>query len=239
MRKMMWSVLIVTLLAMYAEAQSPAWLPWILIIGIIVIIAIGVTETVPISLEKKSNPIINPPPYTVREDAADLHKSLFVADMHADALLWKRDLLVHHNYGHVDIPRMIEGNSAFQVFGVVTKSPRGQNFTKNSSQSSDNITLLAILSAWPPATWRSLFQRALYEARKLQNVEARSRGKFIFVRGKADLEDFLEKRKTDPHYRGGRVSMPGRCACPWKENWNTWMKLYDAGFPHDRPGAFL
>lgn len=227
MRKLMWAVLFVTMLAMYAEAQAPAWLPWILVIGMLMMALLVVTEIVPVSLEKKMNPVINPPPYTVRPDAAELHKNLFVADLHADALMWKRDLLTHHNYGHVDIPRMIEGNSAFQVFGVVTKSPRGQNFSKNTGES-DNITLLAVLSAWPPATWNSLFQRAMYQARKLQNVEIRSRGKFVFVRSKTDLEEFLDKRKTDPTMTAGFPCLEGVHALEGKlEHLDD---LYETGF---------
>lgn len=36
--------------------------------------------------------------------------------------MWKfRDLNTHNGYGHVDVPRLIEGNVALQIFTIVTK----------------------------------------------------------------------------------------------------------------------
>jgi membrane dipeptidase len=48
--------------------------------------------------------------------AQDLQATLDVADMHADSLLWKRDLLERADHGHIDLPRLIEGHYALQVF---------------------------------------------------------------------------------------------------------------------------
>ena len=101
------------------------------------------------------------------EQAKHLHQSLFIADLHADSLLWGRNLTHKSNYGHVDIPRLIEGNIAVQVFSVVTKSPRDLNLIKNSADS-DNVTLLAIAQLWPLKTWFSLYERANYQVQKLQ-----------------------------------------------------------------------
>jgi hypothetical protein len=107
--------------------------------GIIVLIvlfvlgtaAIAVPRIVPMAVEKRYNRVSLPPPYWVREEVEALHKRLFVADLHADPLLWRRNLLKRYDYGHVDIPRLVEGNVALQVFGVVTKAPKGINFERN------------------------------------------------------------------------------------------------------------
>ena len=49
--------------------------------------------------------------------AVKLHRSLeHIADFHADSLLWDRDMLTKRSYGHVDIPRLLEGNIALQGF---------------------------------------------------------------------------------------------------------------------------
>jgi hypothetical protein len=73
-------------------------------------------------------------------------------------------LLERSARGHVDIPRLIEGNVALQAFTVVTKTPRGMNIERNDADT-DNITLLAIASRWPLAAWSSLKERALYQAK--------------------------------------------------------------------------
>ena len=61
-------------------------------------------------------------PPTLPDAATEaLHRSLFIADMHADSLMWpRRNLLEHHDYGHVDLPRLREGNVALQFFTIVT-----------------------------------------------------------------------------------------------------------------------
>ena len=127
----------------------------------LVLAVLTALSILPEKVERKMNRVLQKPPYTVSKETADLHQNLFVVDLHADPLMWKRDLLKRNDYGQVDIPRMVEGNVAFQVFGIVTKSPRGQNFQKNTADAPDNITTLVLLQAWPPRTWNSLFQRAL------------------------------------------------------------------------------
>ena len=97
---------------------------------------------VPNYIANSMNQVINKPPYTVSEKAKQLHEKLFVADLHADSLLWKRDLNQKDTVGQVDIPRMFEGNVALQAFTVVTKSPKGLNI-ENNDDKTDNIFWLA------------------------------------------------------------------------------------------------
>ncbi|MGY2847523.1 hypothetical protein ACVIWU_002598 [Bradyrhizobium sp. USDA 4509] len=92
--------------------------------------------------------------------ATALQASLDVADMHADSLLWKRDLIARSDRGHIDLPRLIEGHYALQVFSSVTKSPKGQNYDANGADT-DTITNLAIIDLQPTRTWFSLLQRSL------------------------------------------------------------------------------
>ena len=56
--------------------------------------------------------------YPANERARALHETLGVVDLHADSLLWGRDLLLRGDRGHVDVPRLIEGNVALQVFAA-------------------------------------------------------------------------------------------------------------------------
>ena len=37
------------------------------------------------------------------------------------------------------------------MFATVTKSPRGQNYEENQTDTADNITLLAMAQRWPGA----------------------------------------------------------------------------------------
>ena len=107
----------------------------------------------PTRIERAQNLTIPHAPYTISTEALELHRSLFVADLHTDSLLWKRDLLQQSDVGHVDLPRLQSGNVALQIFSAVTKSPSGLNNVENTANS-DDITLLAIVQLWPTATWQ-------------------------------------------------------------------------------------
>jgi len=88
---------------------------------------------------------------------------------------------------------------------VVTKTPRNMNIEANTGDT-DNITLLAILQAWPPRTWGSLAERALHQADRLHRFAARSGGGLVVVRTRADLEGVLAAWRGSGRDRG---SAPG------------------------------
>ena len=117
-------------------------------------------------IEKSMNKVREHPPYKISQAAQKKHDGLIIMDWHSDSLLWDRNLLKRSDFGHMDIPRLAEGNVALQMFTVVTKSPKGQNYESNTADS-DRITSLAIAQLWPPATWTSLYERALYQSHRL------------------------------------------------------------------------
>ena len=158
---------------------------------------------------------------------ADLHQRLIVADLHADSLLWDRDLLKENDWGHVDIPRLIKGNIALQGFAVVTKTPRGLNIERNSA-ATDNIRLLSFAQRWPPRTWTSLQQRALYQAQKLHDFATRSKGALVVIKSSADLQAYLVKRRTQSGVTAGWLTIEGAHALEGElANLDS---LYAAGF---------
>jgi membrane dipeptidase len=132
-------------------------------------------------------------PRAVSERARALHGRLLVADLHADSLLWDRDLLERAGRGHVDVPRLVEGNVALQFFTVVTKVPFGSNYESNDGDT-DEITPLVVAERWPLRTWRSLRERALFQSRKLHKAAERSGGRLVIIKTAGDLARYLEQR---------------------------------------------
>jgi microsomal dipeptidase-like Zn-dependent dipeptidase len=159
--------------------------------------------------------------------ALELHRRLFVADLHADTLLWDRDLLRRGTRGHVDLPRLQDGNVALQAFTVVTRTPHGLNIESNDADAFDDTTLLALVQRWPPRTWRSLTERALYQAGRLRDAAGRSRGGLMIVRSRADLQALLEQRRSAPVV-GGWLGLEGAHAL--EGDLARLDALYDAGF---------
>jgi microsomal dipeptidase-like Zn-dependent dipeptidase len=123
--------------------------------------------------------------------ARALHERLWIADLHADSLLWGRDLLRRHRRGHVDLPRLLDGNVALQVFTVVSKMPFLVNFWRTPART-DLITLLAVLQRRPARTWLSLNQRARDQADRLHRLAEESGGRLVMVKSAPDLEALAE-----------------------------------------------
>ncbi len=205
------------------------FLKWVGGILLVTVVAAAVAFFVflPSYVERSRNNVIDHAPYPVSDSAAALHETLIIGDLHADPLLWSRDLTERGTRGQVDIPRLIEGNVALQVFTAVTKSPAGQNYEANSAEAFDNITLLAIGQLWPLRTWDSLKERAIYQADKLHQFEAASDGRLKVIKTRADLEDVLTARTKGEPVVGGILGIEG--AHPLEGDMANLDAIYDAG----------
>ena len=180
----------------------------LILLGIVLAGLILFFTVAPRYVDWRLNTTVEEPPYPASEAARKLHEQLFIADLHADLLLWKRDPLERYARGHTDVPRLIEGTVALQTFSVVTKSPWGQNYQRTEGDS-DRITLLAIAQGWPVRTWTSLKERALYQAQKLREAADRSGGQLTLIRSTQDLERFRTRRETEPNILAGLLAIEG------------------------------
>ena len=156
-----------------------------------------------------------------------LHQQLIIGDLHADSALWGRNLLTRHTWGQVDLPRLIEGGAALQMFTTVTKSPRGQNYDRNASDAADNITLLALAQRWPEAAYDSLFARATLQAERVLTAAEHS-SQLTLIRSQTDLSTLLSKRAKGQRIVGALLGTEGSHALDGElENID---RLYAAGF---------
>jgi len=164
------------------------FLKWgLIVIGVLLIIGVLVLKIfVWPKVDSDMNAVISHAPYQVSDRAKALHDELWIADLHADNLLWRRNPKRRHDYGHVDLPRLAEGGVEFQIFSAVTKSPKGLNYDSNGSDAPDDITTLAYAQLWPPRTWNSIYERAAYQAQRLQKLERQ--GRVHIVRTSADMQ---------------------------------------------------
>jgi membrane dipeptidase len=177
------------------------------IFALILVAAIAFFTLAPAMIEKSMNKV-EPVPLKISPRARALHATLQIADMHADTLLWKRSLLDQVDRSQVDLPRLIQGNYALQVFSSVTKTPKGQNYDANTADT-DNITSLAIADLQPIRTWGSLLERSLWHATKLHRYAAASNGQFRVIHSPAELDRLLADRASGSKVVGGMLSIEG------------------------------
>lgn len=186
-----------------------------------------VFSILPNTIDKRFNRVSNSLLPELKPKIKDFHQTLFVADLHADSLLWNRNLLKKNNFGHVDLPRLMEGNVALQGFGVVTKVSNNLNIN-NNNDNTDRITTLAIAFGWSPSTWNSLTQRAIYQGDKLQKFIAKSQGKLILIRDRKDLDRLVTQRQQGQKIIGALLGLEGIHAI--EGNLNNFNLLYESGF---------
>ena len=165
--------------------------------------------------------------WPVSDEARALHARLTVIDLHADTLMWKRDLTLESTQGHVDLERLAAGNVALQIFSSVTKTPRGQNYDSNSGDT-DNITPLVIAQLQPVRTWFNLTERSLWHAKKLRQAEDRTEGLLRIIRTSGDLEKLLADRAAGVPVTGALLSTEG--AQNLEGDIANLGRLHDAGF---------
>lgn len=183
---------------------------------------------VPIVLDNVINRVERQSRGPISEAARVFHETLNVADLHADSLLWRRDLTLEQGRGHLDVPRMLKGNMALQVFTTVTRFPASSSYQENSSEAFDAITLLAVTQFWPPRTWTDLTERALYQAQKLHDFAGRSADGLVVIESAAGLNELLRRRANGEAVVGGLLGTEGSHALSGElDNIN---RLYDAGF---------
>ena len=193
-----------------------------------VIIILLTLWLVPGYIERSMNQVISDESVEVTEQALELHGSLLIADAHADSLLWSRDLRRRSTFGHVDFPRLKESNVAIQVFAAVTKSPMGLNYEENTADSLDNITLLALTQTWPPGTWSSLKERALYQASKLSHYQKDADSGVTILRSQGDLQKLLALRAEGGDQLGALLATEGSHVLEGRLG--NIRQLYNAGY---------
>lgn len=198
----------------------------LLITGSSLLLALGFFA-LPSFLDYRMNSTADRGPYQASAAAQALHRQLWIADLHDDALLWQRDPLQRHSYGHADLPRLLDGNVGLQVFAAVTKTPRGLNYTSNAADS-DNITPLVMAQRWPRATWNSLLQRALYQSKRLHQAERDSQGLLQIVRSREELRQTLAKRNPEQPTLAAILATEG--LHPLEDKLENVDTLFDAGY---------
>ncbi|MFT4564212.1 MAG: membrane dipeptidase [Gammaproteobacteria bacterium] len=149
---------------------------------------------------------VGPPAHERRSDG--IEPKIFTADLHADTLLWNRDLANSNSHGHIDLPRMLEADIGLQIFSAVTKTPRHLNFERNDA-ATDNITLLVIAQRWPVRTWQSRTERALYQAERLHDASRGSDGQLVVIRSGRDLTNYLMRRSNSVKITAAILAVEG------------------------------
>ncbi len=144
----------------------------------------------------------------VSNEAQQIHDESFVIDLHADSLMFGRDLLARSTVGQVDLPRLQEGGVGLQMFTAVTKAPFGFDIHQTDRDGIDLLTVGAIVQRSPMANLGPK-DRALLQAERLASLTLRSEGRLLPVRTRAELEATVAGHQRDPTIVGAIFGLEG------------------------------
>ncbi len=184
--------------------KKRVWIP----LAVVALAAAGFFGFAPGYIEGSMNRIDGKPLPAIRPEVAALHKTLTIVDLHSDTLMWRRSVLDAADRGHMDLPRLQNGNVALQIFSSVTKTPTNQNYDANSADG-DNITPLVIAQLQPVRTWGSLLERSLWHAAKRDRAVAASGGALLAVDTPAQIAALTTARRGANPPVGAMLSIEG------------------------------
>jgi membrane dipeptidase len=144
----------------------------------------------------------------VSDHARSLHHASFVLDMHADTALMGRDLLELSEFGHVDLPRLVQGGVGLQFFTIPTKVPYSRDIHTTRESDPDVLRLLGTIR-WGPLRRTDLFRRAMVQVAEVRHAVERSDGELVAIRTRKDLEALLDARANGESRVGSLLGLEG------------------------------
>ncbi|MFO0690709.1 MAG: membrane dipeptidase [Myxococcota bacterium] len=169
-------------------------------------------------------PVALPP---VSEAARALHAASFVADLHADSLLFERDLLRRGRLGHVDLPRLEEGGVALQVLGLPTTVYFGTNIDRTEARGPDALTVAGVVRlSW--TALQSPMARALHHAARARAFADASEGRLVLIRDRAALDRLVAARARGEAVVGALLALEGAHAL--ESDPANLRRAFDAGY---------
>jgi len=175
-------------------------------------------------LINRVEPVELPP---VSERARALHAASFVVDLHADSLLFGRDLLRRGRLGHVDLPRLEEGGVALEVLDLPTTVYFGTNIDRTEARGFDALTAAGLVRLSPTAL-QSPMERALFHAARAAGFARDSVGRLVLIRDREELEALRAARARGDAVVGALLGLEGAHAL--ESDPANLRRAFDAGY---------
>jgi microsomal dipeptidase-like Zn-dependent dipeptidase len=199
---------------------------WLQGAGIVVVIGVALFFWFGANLERFVNRVDAFVLPGVSDEARAIHDDALVVDLHADSLLFERDLATKSDVGHVDLPRLREGGVALQMFTAATRAPFAFDIHETDASSFDILTL-GFYAQRAPMAGLGPRGRALHQARRLQELIDTSEGRLLPVRTRAELDAAIAAHREDDEVVGAIFGLEGAHALEGEiENLQV---LFDAG----------
>jgi len=140
-----------------------------------------------------SNSVVLQPPYDFEPSILDFHKSLFVADLHADTFTAVDSFMQRKDYAHLDFARAQEGGFSLLTMSVATEVPLSMVRRKPEgvARGGNLIKLGSFASLEPIGNWLSNYQRGLWIIDNIHRTVEENADQLALITTREDLEELL------------------------------------------------
>ncbi|MEM0897445.1 MAG: membrane dipeptidase, partial [Verrucomicrobiota bacterium] len=154
-----------------------------------------------------SNTVENRGSPDVPVEAKRFHDSLFIADLHTDAGLWRRDFHRRSRWCHLDLPRLQEGGVGLFMCAMPTR--RSAHRKLSWFPGADILMWNQLLQLNPVPTVYCAKSRARLQRLHMENWIKASEGALIGIRTQEDLLRLEERRSAGEGVRGVMFAIEG------------------------------
>jgi membrane dipeptidase len=172
----------------------------------IVIVVLGVLFNTGEKSYEIPNQVALNAPYEADPANAAFHRSLFIADMHADTFTFVDTFMERKTYAHLDYPRAVDGGFSLLTMAIATEVPlsmvrkrpggvvRGGNILKFS----------AFMNLEPVANWFSKYARGNWVVDNVSRTANDHPEQVTLLTAREDLQELLAEHAAGP---GARIGM--------------------------------
>ena len=152
-----------------------------------------------------SNSVVLEPPYGFEPLILDFHKSLFVADLHADTFTAVDSFMQRKDYAHLDFARAQEGGFSLLTMSVATEVPLSMVRRKPEgvARGGNLIKLGSFASLEPIGNWLSNYQRGLWIIDNIHRTVEEHPDQLALITTREDLKGLLGKHRCSDDKRIG------------------------------------
>ena len=153
-----------------------------------------------------SNTVVLPPPYEFEPSIIDFHKSLFIADLHADTFTAVDSFMQRKNYAHLDFARARDGGFALLTMGIATEVPLSmvRRRPEGVTRGGNLIKFGAMAAMEPIGNWLSNYQRGSWILDNVHRTVAENPDQLALITAREDLAELIAEHTTG---NGSRIGI--------------------------------
>ena len=138
------------------------------------------------------------PPYQTSEATREFHRSLLVADLHADTATNLVDFSEPQAHGHIGRERLEAGNYSLLTLALATEATMRFTASGERIRGLNPIAFAAMANGWPRPTWSSNYARGQFFLEHAKAIVAEHSDRMYLIQTQEDLIRLREAYDSRP-----------------------------------------